>query len=164
MDMRKIQLNLAASDKTAAKKKLYDRTVSVGNQSGIDVEIMVAAESSFDGKRWNVGDDRVCITLADLGEFDDESGGWEVNQDCMDAVDGMAWLYLTPQQARSLARKLLTYASKCRKADEVDTSDPKLIEALSNSERQMRAIWAEEEKENLDGVPLMPPILEKAWK
>lgn len=124
---------------------------------------MVASENSFDGKRWSVGDDRVCITLADLGEYDDESRGLESNQSCMDDTEGMAWLYLTPQQARSLARKLLNHASKCRKADEVDTSDPKLIEALSNSERQMRAIWAEEEKENLDGVPLLPPKLEKAW-
>lgn len=161
--MRKIQLNLAASGETAAKKKLYDRTVRVENQNGVDVEVMVASESSFDGKQWSVGDDRVCITLADLGEFDDESGEWEANQDCMDTVDGMAWLYLTPQQARSLARKLLNYASKCRKADEVDTTDPKLIEALYNSEMQMRAAWAEEEKENLDGVPLLPPELEKAW-
>lgn len=161
--MRKIQLNLAASDRTAAKKILYDRIISVDNQNGVDVEVMVASESSFDGKRWSVGDDRVCITLADLGEYDDESGEWEGNPDCMDAAEGMAWLYLTPQQARALARKLLTYASKCRKADEVDTSDPKLIEALSNSEMQMRAMWAEEEKENLDGVSLLPPELEKAW-
>lgn len=85
----------------------------------------------------------------------------ERQPNCVNTVDGMAWIHLTPQQARSLARKLLNYASKCRKADEVDTTDPKLIEALYNSEMQMRAAWAEEEN-NLNEVPLLSPELEKS--
>lgn len=64
-------------------------------------------------------------------------------------------LYIDTEQARAhvhkiarrLARKLLRLACKCRTAAEIDRSDPELLEKLAESERHIREVWAEGEKE-----------------
>lgn len=166
-----INVNLSASDSQfAAKKRRYRKTLDIRNNNGVDMNAIVSSQESFDGKKWYIHDDNVCLTIGDLGEYND-NGEWEPNPDCMDAEKGTAWITFTPQQARAFARKLLTLASKCRTADEVDRDDPELIETCASSQRQLQKAWdsetpekrAQAERNIREFEDLLPPELRGAW-
>lgn len=163
--MSEIQFGLAAS----TKKRRYNKKTTF-NLHGVPVTLSIFAPASFDGKAWNLYDDEICLCLEELGELD-ESGHFEVCPDCMDE-EGNAWVTLTPEQARKMARALLLYASKCRKASEVDTADPELIENCRACQEQLQAAWdsetdeekAEAERQIKAFEDMLPPELRKAWE
>ena len=162
--MSKVNFNLAAS----AKKRRYSKTTNF-EFNGVPVSLYIFAAHSFDGKAWSIHDDEVCLRLDELGELD-ENGRFEVCPDCMDE-DGTAWVTLTPEQARKMARALLLYASKCRKASEVDTTEPELIESCLACQNQLQAAWDSETPEEREHAErqvrafedMLPPELRGAW-
>lgn len=165
--MSTIQFDLAAS----AKKRRYKKTETF-NLQGVPVTLAISAPASFNGKTWSIHDDEVCLSLGELGELD-ENGHFEVCPDCMDE-DGTAWVKLTPETAKKMARALLHYASKCRRASEVDTTDPELIENCRKIQTQLQAAWnsetAEEKAEaerqirEFENSDILPPEVRQAWK
>lgn len=163
--MSEIQFGLAAS----AKKRRYNKTTTF-NLQGVPVSLAISAPASFDGKVWHLYDDEVLLSLEELGELN-ENGHFEVCPDCMDE-DGTAWVKLTPEQAKKMARALLHYASKCRRASEVDTTDPELIENCRACQEQIQAAWdsetaeekAKAERQVKAFEDMLPPELRKAWK
>lgn len=136
------------SQQVARPRREYKQILKINNSSGVQTQLEVSPSCSFDGHCWTVHDDEIRLSIYDIGEYD-ESGKWEDNPDIMSSADGMAWLTFTPQQARQLARKLLRLAGKCRTAAEIDQSDPELLEKLAESERHIREVWAEAEKEDV---------------
>lgn len=163
--MSEIQFGLAAS----AKKRRYNKTTTF-NLQGVPVSLAISAPASFDGKVWHLYDDEVLLSLEELGELD-ENGHFEVCPDYMDE-DGTAWVKLTPEQAKKMARALLHYASKCRRASEVDTTDPELIENCRACQEQIQAAWdsetaeekAKAERQIKAFEDMLPPELRKAWE
>ena len=163
--MSEIKFDLAAS----AKKRRYSKTTTF-DFHGVPVSLNIFAPHSYDGKVWSIHDDEICLRLDELGELD-EDGRFEVCPDCMDE-DGTAWVTLTPEQARKMARALLLYASKCRKASEVDTTDPELIESCRACQDQLQAAWDSETPEEREHAKrqikefedMLPPELRAAWK
>lgn len=139
-------VNAPASQPVAKPRKEYKRTLGFNNRNGAQTQLAISPSCSFDGHSWTVHDDEIRLSIYDIGEYD-ESGKWEENPDIMSPADGVAWLTFTPQQARQLARKLLRLAGKCRTAEEIDRSDPELLEKLAESERHIRESWAQVEKE-----------------
>lgn len=131
----------------ARYRKEYKRTLQFDNSNGAQTQLKVSPSCSFDGHCWTVHDDEIRLSIHEVGSYDDQTGQWEDNPDVMSSADGVAWLTFTPHEARRLARKLLRLASKCRTAAEVDRSDPELQEKLAESERHIREVWAEGEKE-----------------
>lgn len=166
--MSEIKFDLAAS----AKKRRYNKQTTI-EAHGIPLNLSVHAPASYDGKKWRVGDDEICLTISELGEYNDK-GEWEDNPDCMNSADGMAWVTLTPEQAKKMARALLQYAAKCRRASEVDTTDPELIESCREIQAQLQAAWnsetAEEKAEaerqirEFESSDILPPELRRAWE
>lgn len=163
--MSEVNFNLAAS----AKKRRYSKTTNF-DFHGIPIDLAIHAPASYDGKAWTILDDEISLTISELGEYD-EKGMWEDNPDCMNSADGMAWVTLTPEQARKMARALLLYASKCRKASEVDTTDPELIESCRACQEQLQAAWDSETPEEREHAErqvrafedMLPPELRGAW-
>lgn len=164
--MSEIKFDLAAS----AKKRRYNKQTTI-EAHGIPLNLSVHAPASYDGKKWRVGDDEICLTISGLGEYNDK-GEWEDNPDCMSSADGQAWVTLTPETAKKMARALLHYASKCRRASEVDTTDPELIESCRACQEQLQAAWdsetaeekAEAERQVKAFEDMLPPELRKAWE
>lgn len=163
--MSEIKFNLAAS----TKKRRYSK-VTTFEAHGTPIDLAIHAPASYDGKAWNILDDEICLTISELGEYDAQ-GAWEDNPDCMNSADGMAWVTLTPKQARKMARALLFYASKCRKASEVDTTDHELIESCRACQEQLHAAWDSETLEEREHAErqvrafedMLPPELRGAW-
>lgn len=139
-------VTVTSSQQVANSRKEYKRPLKVNNINGVQTQLEVSPSCSFDGHCWTVHDDEIRLSIYDVGEYDG-SGKWEDNPDIMSSADGVAWLAFTPQQARQLAQKLLRLACKCRTAAEIDRSDPELLEKLAESERHIREVWAEAEKE-----------------
>ena len=150
--------------KSGNKRKVFDKTLTADTHNGVDCEVFVGSQHSFDGSRWHVHDDVVYLQLDEVAEVDEETGAWEFNPDCSD--EGCAWAVFTPEQAIALARKLLRLAHFCRRADEVDLTDPDLITACKASEAAIKAAWkaAEMEDDEPTAKPLLTPELEKAWQ
>lgn len=146
--MKKHTPIVAVSQTVAEPCKEYKRTFGIDNINGVQTHLGVAPSCSFDGQRWIVHDDEIRLSIFDIGEYDDRTGEWEDNADVMSSTDSVAWLTFTPQQARQLAHKLLRIAGKCRTAAQVDRSDPELLEKLTRSERHIREVWAQTEKES----------------
>ena len=138
----------AATQTPCNFKKAYRRTIEFQNEAGIDTRLGVSESCSFDGRRWQILDDAVRLSIHEIGGYDDQTGQWEDNPDAMSSADGVAWLTFTPQQARQLARHLFRLADKCRSRTEIDASDPELLERLAESERHIREVWAEAENED----------------
>ncbi len=130
----------------ARYRKEYKVNIKINNSNGAQTQLVVSPSCSFDGHCWTVHDDEIRLSIYDVGEYDG-SGKWEDNPDIMSSADGVAWLTFTPHEARRLARQLLRLAGKCRTAAEIDRSDPELLEKLAESERHIREVWAEAEKE-----------------
>lgn len=164
--MSEIQFDLAAS----AKKRRYNKTTTI-ETPGAPLDLKIYAPASYDGKTWHIHDDEICLTISELGEYNDK-GEWEDNPDCMNSADGQAWVTLTPETAKKMARALLHYASKCRRASEVDTTDPELIESCRACQEQLQAAWdsetaeekAEAERQVKAFEDMLPPELRKAWE
>jgi len=108
--------------------KEYKRTFGIDNINGVQIQLDIAPNCSFDGQSWTVHDDEIRLSIFDIGEYDDRTGEWEDNPYVMCSADGVSWLTFTPQQARQLAHKLLRIAGKCRTAAQIDRSDPELLE------------------------------------
>lgn len=169
--MGEIKTDLAASQ-NCGKKRLYKRNIDFDTLNAGDTKLFVSMSHSFNGHKWHIHDDNVCIQISDIGEVDEETGEWEGNPDIINMPDGMAWLTMTAQQARQLARKLLRMADKCRTAGEVDRDDPELLQSCSICEAQIRRGWKEAEREeaqarkllHADDSPLLPPELERTWQ
>lgn len=137
------------SQQVARPRREYKQILKINNSNGAQTQLEVSPSCSFDGHCWTVHDDEIRLSICDIGEYD-ESGKWEDNPDIMSSADGLTRLTFTPQQARQLARKLLRLASKCRTAAEIDRADPELLEKLAESERHIREVWAEAEKEDVN--------------
>lgn len=138
---------MTVSLSVAKPRRGYKRTLRFDNINGVQTQLEVSPSCSFDGHCWTVHNDEIRLSICDIGEYD-ESGKWEDNPDIMSSADGVAWLTFTPHEARRLARKLLRFAGKCRTAAEIDQFDPELLEKLAESERHIREVWAEAEKED----------------
>lgn len=135
-------------EQVANSRKEYKHILKINNRNGAQTQLEVSPSCSFDGHCWTVHDDEIRLSIHEIGSYDDQTGQWEDNPDVMSSADGVAWLTFTPQQARQLARKLLRLAGECRTAAEIDRSDPELLEKLAESERHIREVWAEVEKED----------------
>lgn len=172
--MGKIQetkVNLAASgNQVAATKRRYRKTLDISNGNGNEITMAISSQHSYDGKKWYIHDDNICLSIGELGEYND-NGEWEDNTDCFNSEEGVAWITFSPQQARQFARKLLAMASKCRTADEVDRQDPELLEGCRACQEQLQAAWDKETPEERaqaesrikEFEDLLPPELSKAW-
>lgn len=141
-------VNATASQSATNFRKEHKQILKINNRNGAQTQLEVSPSCSFDGHCWTVHDDEIRLSICGIGAYDDQTGQWEDNPDIMSSADGVAWLTFTPQQARQLAWKLFRLAGKCRIAAEIDRSDPELLEKLAESERHIREVWAEGEKES----------------
>lgn len=147
------------AEATGNKRRACNKTLAADTFNGVDCELFISPCHSFDGTRWHIHGDKVFLRLDEIQERDEQTGMWEPNPDCCD--EGSAWAELTPEQAIALARKLLRMANACRRADEVDLTDPELIKSCRDTEQYLKKQW--EGEENSEAEPLLPPQLEKSW-
>ncbi len=140
--MSERNIKFATKQKTeVAKRKCSQCHVTFETLNAGSAVICASEALTFDGEKWHVYADNVNVGIPGAMIYDEDTGETtKPNPDIIDERGGFAYLSMTRSQAIRFARKLLSFASKCRNVDEVDLEDPELLSRCASQEDGIRMV------------------------